>query len=391
MKCNKCNSEWKTDASRSSSITVCPFCGESIGNKTEWKTFDNTKELLAFVAAEYGIDALFGRKYFSDHTAPLMPQKQKNLVKQAFECGAAAILQNNMNSDQAHKEIAVKQAVGKMIDNYASAKEAAERVIWEFTNALGWEITVPVPANTASPPRATPVPATPKPVAVSAPAVVSPPPVSPPVVAPPPAAKTLEFGKFDNNPIIWQICEVSADGKWAYILSKDILLQMPYNKEYVSCTWETCTLRQWLNSEFLGKFTAQEQSRIGISTIQNEDNQWYGTKGGNVTKDRIFLPSLSEVVKYFGDSGDLANKRRKDYSGNIKSDGYCIYDQYNKERIANLGGSPHWWWLRSPGNLDFLATLVDYVDFGGYVGIRGRDVRNSDGGVRPALWLNLKS
>ena len=123
MKCNKCGSEWKTDASRSSSLTVCPFCQERLAaEKTEaWLFFDNTKELLAFVAAEYGIDALFGRKYFSDHSAPLMPQGQKNLMKQAFECGAVKILQDNMSADRQRKEIAVMQAVRKLVETYASA------------------------------------------------------------------------------------------------------------------------------------------------------------------------------------------------------------------------------------------------------------------------------
>ena len=145
MKCNKCGAEWKVDASRSVSITVCPFCQEKIVAKKsgDWRYFDNTKELLAYVAAEYGNDALFGRKHFTDHTSPSMPQGQRNLVKQAFECGAVKILQDNANSDQAHKEIAVKQAIGKLIDTYASAKEAAGRVVWEFTNAIGWGMLEP--------------------------------------------------------------------------------------------------------------------------------------------------------------------------------------------------------------------------------------------------------
>ena len=142
MKCNKCGSKWETNASRSTSIIVCPFCQEKIVAEklSDWQFFDNTKELLTYIATEYGNDALFGRKYFSDHSLPSMPQGQKNLVKQAFECGAIKILQDNMNSDQARKETAVKQAVGKLVDTYASAKEAAERVVWEFTNAIGWAI-----------------------------------------------------------------------------------------------------------------------------------------------------------------------------------------------------------------------------------------------------------
>ncbi|MCL2080093.1 MAG: DUF6273 domain-containing protein [Oscillospiraceae bacterium] len=145
MKCGKCKAEWQVDPARSSSITVCPFCQEKIAaeKSSGWKYFDNTKELLEYIAAEYGNDALFGRKYFSDHTAPLMPQGQKNRVKQTFDCGAVKILQDNMTSDQSRKETAVKQAVGKLIDEYGTSKELADKVIWEFTNAIGWGMAEP--------------------------------------------------------------------------------------------------------------------------------------------------------------------------------------------------------------------------------------------------------
>ena len=154
MKCNKCGAEWKVDASRSASITVCPFCQEQIviEKSSGWQYFDNTKDLLAYVAVEYGSDALFGRKYFSDHTAPSMPQGQKNLVKQAFDCGAVIILQDNMDSDQAHKEIAVKQAVKRLTD-LMFLQEAAERVIWEITNAIGWGMPEPqIQSSQSAPP-----------------------------------------------------------------------------------------------------------------------------------------------------------------------------------------------------------------------------------------------
>ena len=143
MKCNNCNGEWTPPPGKS--ITVCPFCQEKIiaEKSSDWQFFDNTKELLAYIAIEYGNDALFGRKYFSDHTLPSMPQGQKNLVKQAFECGAIKIIQDNMSSDQARKETAVKQAVSKLVDTYASAKEAAERVVWEFIDAIGWGMLEP--------------------------------------------------------------------------------------------------------------------------------------------------------------------------------------------------------------------------------------------------------
>ena len=109
--------------------------------KTEgWQFFDNTKDLLTFIAAEYGNDAMFGKKHFADHSSPLMPTVQKNLLKQAFECGAVKILYDNMNSEKWRKEAAIKQAVSKMVDTYASAQKAAECVVWELVDAIGWDM-----------------------------------------------------------------------------------------------------------------------------------------------------------------------------------------------------------------------------------------------------------
>jgi|GEM_PF-1543845 len=309
-------------------------------------------------------EAIFNdNQRFKAVIADLLPgtsdKKLREIVVKANEFGVYKYLQRSAPP----ADVAERFANEEYLD-----KNFAREIVDAFAAALGLQVNV------------TPAPAPPKPIPVSAPPpvspVVAPPPVSHPDVAPP-SADTLTFGKFGGKPIEWRICEVSSDKKWAYILSKDILFQMRYNESVSSCTWETCTLRGLLNGVFLGNFTSQEQSKIGITTVQNENNQWYGIKGGNETKDRIFLPSISEVVKYFGDSGQLKNK-------NPNSE-YWIDDQYNKERIANFNGSPNWWWLRSPGT-DFDAAYV-YSD--GRVYVNGDFVHHNDGGVRPALWLNL--
>ena len=184
-----------------------------------------------------------------------------------------------------------------------------------------------------------------------------------------------KFGKYD-----WRVLDVQ-NGQ-ALLISKDVThVNKPYNVDFSDVTWENCTLRKWLNSDFLSEFSSQEQAQICLSTIPNEDNQWYKTKGGNRTTDRIFLLSLSEVVRYFGDSGQLENQ---------PSGTYWINDQYNNERAAKFNNKQTWWWLRSPGNGSDDAASVSY---GGNVSVFGNDVDDSGdrGGVRPALWLNLKS
>jgi len=167
-------------------------------------------------------------------------------------------------------------------------------------------------------------------------------------------------------------------GDRALLITEEIIEQRSYHDETVDVTWETCTLRTYLNSEFYRKFSAQEQAMILETSITNADNQWYGTNGGRSTRDKVFLLSLEEVVKYFGDSGQLENR-------NPNSE-YLIDDKYNGERVAYfVYNSGFWWWLRSPG---FVLYHAAYVDTDGDSTLLG-DWVNRKGGVRPALWYKL--
>ena len=174
----------------------------------------------------------------------------------------------------------------------------------------------------------------------------------------------------------WRVLDVQ-NGQ-ILLISKDVThVNIPYNKDFTPCAWNTCTLRNWLNSDFLASFSAQEQSRICLTAIENEANPWFGKRVSLKTEDRIFLLSTSEVVKYFGDSGKLKNRNE-----------WWIDDQYNKERVANYNGKPAWWWLRSFVNYSNVAAFVSAE---GSIYHRGGSVCTADssGGVRPALWLNL--
>ena len=113
----------------------------------------------------------------------------------------------------------------------------------------------------------------------------------------------ISFGGLD-----WRVLDVK-DNR-ALIITKDLIEQRQYNDAGEeegagagdNVTWETCTLRKYLNGEFYEKFTKEEQKHIAETEIQNPNNMWYDTNGGNDTTDKIFLLSLQEVDKYFGDS-----------------------------------------------------------------------------------------
>ena len=219
----------------------------------------------------------------------------------------------------------------------------------------------------------------------------------------------VTFGHYeqDNNldngkePIEWKVLD-QKDGR-ALLLSKYGLDCKPYN-DYSNVTWETCTLRSWLNSNFLNDaFSTLEKAAIPTVTLTNPDNPNFETEGGNNTNDQVFLLSLQEMQQYFTLS-DIWT----DYDGN----------NYNETgEITCFGGSKDvitsptayaeaqgaWtsttnhdaegkgccvWWLRSPG---IPINSAAYVYYNGGVIAMGLIVDNDTYAVRPALWVNLES
>ena len=67
----------------------------------------------------------------------------------------------------------------------------------------------------------------------------------------------IKFGNYFINddttkePIEWRVLEVSNDK--ALLITKDAIDCKPYNYEMRNITWENCTLRQWLNNEFINQ------------------------------------------------------------------------------------------------------------------------------------------
>ena len=188
----------------------------------------------------------------------------------------------------------------------------------------------------------------------------------------------IQFGGYD-----WRVLDVR--GNRVLILSEHVISVLQYHTtSRYPVTWEDSDIRRYLNSNFFGRLSPQDQGRIAVTEVVNNDNQWFGTSGGNNTIDRVFLLSVEEVVRYFGDSGQLAN--RPEYVG--------ILDEYSSARVAtNLFGLESAWWLRSPGAYPNYASQVNAF---GEIGMRGRTVHASMifsrfgvNGVRPALWLYM--
>jgi tetratricopeptide (TPR) repeat protein len=161
------------------------------------------------------------------------------------------------------------------------------------------------------------------------------------------AGDTVTLGNHD-----WMILEL--DDSQALLMRKAVLPGMAYNDIPSDVTWETSTLRQWLNSEFLSdSFSEAEKSNIILTDVINASNERYGTDGGKTTRDYVYLMSIEEAQKY--------NSLFPAFKSNC--------------------------WLRSPGNSPssaaFLSVEGNVMDYGYAV-----DSDKFD--VRPVLRFNLQ-
>ena len=177
---------------------------------------------------------------------------------------------------------------------------------------------------------------------------------------------TVVFGHFSKAKIYNEWIVLDKQGEKLFLISRvGIGTSKKYHNQYEAVTWEKCSLRAWLNGEYITKaFSSEEQTLIISTKNKNPNNPTYGTAGGKDTVDKVFLLSIDEVKKYFptGSSRQLKTSTGQNLSS--------------------------WWWLRSPGNDSNYAAYV-YDD--GSVNYFGNYVSNNNSAVRPALWINLGS
>ena len=190
---------------------------------------------------------------------------------------------------------------------------------------------------------------------------------------------TLKFGHYEQDDnssngkeeIEWLV--LAKDGDRLLVVSKYALDCRAYNTSYTDATWETCSLRKWINGAFLkSAFNSGEQKLIQKTTVTADKNPSYSTSPGNNTTDKVFLLSINEVNKYFN----------SDSARECQGTAYCYAQGACKAGYDNC-----WWWLRSPGD-DY--NNAARVDSDGYVYHDGFNAYSTSVAVRPAMWISLE-
>ncbi len=198
------------------------------------------------------------------------------------------------------------------------------------------------------------------------------------------AGDIITFGHYeqDNNlnngkePIEWIVLDYDSSENKVLLLSRYGLDAEPYHSNWESVTWEKCTLRSWLNGEFLGTaFTAKEQGGILNTKVDNSKDQGkngWNSDGGNNTEDLLFLLSYREAF-----DGVFSDDQSR----------MCKPTAYAQQQGAYVDSNGNgWWWLRSPGrNQSYAADVFVYGSSNSHA------VSIKSGCVRPAFWLDLGS
>lgn len=202
-------------------------------------------------------------------------------------------------------------------------------------------------------------------------------------------SETLEY---DRIPAFGHYCQGSAGEieplSWR-ILKKENKKVLAITEKLIDCvcyndtlspevTWESCTLREWLNEDFLyGSFNKKERASIIRSRNENADKTSY-TDSSKPTWDKIFALSIDEAEHYFRTDAD----RRAAITAFANRQG-SFSDDHFKTKNGEVSG---WWWLRSLGHDSGEAA---HIYHNGAVNGVGDNLNTKGICVRPALWINL--
>ena len=182
------------------------------------------------------------------------------------------------------------------------------------------------------------------------------------------------------EPIEWMVLDEKDDR--LLVISVKALETMAYDDTMGLSShiwWENCSLRKWLNKDFLSAaFSADEQKNILSTKLTTKD-----THGTFETKDQLFCLSIAELRQYFPTNESMMCKGTEVA---IKANG----------SVGESGNAC--WWLRNilaSENLESMAyDSAAYVQNSPLYDINSKGCWLSARGViavRPAMWIRCDS
>lgn len=155
------------------------------------------------------------------------------------------------------------------------------------------------------------------------------------------------------------------------LISKYVLDGKRQNEDGYTYNWKDCSLRKWLNDDFLNAtFSALEQELISITTVPSYTGSSFETNPEYNTQDRIFLLSVDEV------NGCFRSVQAR----------VCQPTDYAAAHMLPQKNGNCTWWLR-PLDCDEPNAVI--IDQNGDFEEKLKHSVAVNWGVRPAMWIDL--
>lgn len=193
---------------------------------------------------------------------------------------------------------------------------------------------------------------------------------------------TLGAYEQDNNisngkeDIQWEVLDKR--GSRLLLISSFALDHLPFDQTGEGNTWETCSLRSWLNLDFLHTAFSSEEIEliptVAVTASKNPQYYKFNKTIGNDTQDKVFLLSTTEY-------GTLIESRGYGAVSRGTATDYAIAKGSTPDKYGNYSS----WWLRTPGSASSYVCTY-YVGSG--LQYSGTDIQESKD-VRPVLWIDL--
>ena len=147
----------------------------------------------------------------------------------------------------------------------------------------------------------------------------------------------IYYGTYKGTPIGWEMI-LTRDNSKMLLIAAEAVDELQYNKEVKNVKWNDCSLKEWLNSDFLESFSEEQLQDIIATDVDGVDN-------------KVFLLSENEVEE--------------------------LEDTFSVSAEKD-------WWLRTKD-----GTNAVYVSANGEIIEDGDQVVRAKG-IRPCIWIDLK-
>lgn len=192
-----------------------------------------------------------------------------------------------------------------------------------------------------------------------------------------------DAGSDEKKPIEWIVMETNKSGmlllslkvldgqavndphKKGYEVREDISDEVfeSLDKRPLLGAWASTTLRRWLNEDFYNTaFSEDERGMIIGTKVQTKYNLKYGSTGGPDVTDKIFIPSVEDIINT--DYGFNPVPKRDDKLRRCQPTDYAVSKGVRVTNMLDSRGEPIvngcGYWLRTAGRNGDNTVLVTF-------------------------------